>query len=74
MHPTQKPVVALLPLVHSFCPPSGITFDPFCGSGSSLVAAQHLGRNWLGMELDENGGEFTRSNDAWEGRSGRASA
>lgn len=53
LHPTQKPVAALLPLVHAFCPVGGLTFDPFCGSGSSLVAAQHLGRDWLGMELDE---------------------
>lgn len=53
MHPTQKPVAALLPLVHAFCLPGGLVLDPFAGSGSSLVAAQHLGRNWLGMELDE---------------------
>nr|WP_230975833.1 DNA methyltransferase [Acetobacter garciniae] len=53
MHPTQKPVAALLPLIHAFCPAGGLVIDPFCGSGSSLVAAQHLGRDWLGMELDE---------------------
>ncbi|MCH4092356.1 MAG: DNA methylase [Acetobacter sp.] len=47
MHPTQKPVAALLPLVHAFCPAGGLVLDPFCGSGSSLVAAQHLGRDWL---------------------------
>ncbi|GAA4477300.1 DNA methyltransferase [Gluconacetobacter asukensis] len=53
MHPTQKPVAALLPLVHAFCPAGGLVMDPFAGSGSSLVAAQHLRRDWLGMELDE---------------------
>ncbi|MFT8809431.1 DNA methyltransferase [Gluconobacter sp.] len=53
MHPTQKPVAALLPLVHAFYPPGGLVLDPFAGSGSSLVAAQHLDRDWLGMELDE---------------------
>lgn len=52
LHPTQKPVAALLPLVDAFCPAGGLVLDPFCGSGSSLVAAQHLGREWLGMELD----------------------
>ncbi|WP_342629777.1 DNA methyltransferase [Nguyenibacter vanlangensis] len=52
LHPTQKPVSALRPLIEAFCPPGGLTLDPFCGSGSSLVAARSLGRDWLGMELD----------------------
>ncbi|GBR41339.1 modification methylase [Neoasaia chiangmaiensis NBRC 101099] len=52
LHPTQKPVEALLPLVEVFCPPGGLVLDPFCGSGSSLVAARDLGRDWIGMDLD----------------------
>lgn len=52
LHPTQKPVSALRPLVEAFCSPSGLVLDPFCGSGSSLVAARELGRGFLGMELD----------------------
>jgi DNA modification methylase len=52
LHPTQKPVSALRPLVDSFCPPGGIVLDPFCGSGSSLVAAAHSGCDWLGIELE----------------------
>lgn len=51
-HPTQKPVSALRPLVESFCPKGGLVLDPFCGSGSSLVAARQCGRDWLGIELD----------------------
>jgi DNA modification methylase len=52
LHPTQKPVSALLPLISSFSNPGGTTLDPFCGSGSTLVAAQQLGRHFVGMELD----------------------
>ena len=52
LHPTQKPVSALRPLVDSFCPPGGIVLDPFCGSGSSLAAAAHSGCDWLGIELE----------------------
>lgn len=52
LHPTQKPLKALQPLVRAFCPPDGLVLDPFCGSGSSLVAARNEGRAYLGIELD----------------------
>jgi site-specific DNA-methyltransferase (adenine-specific) len=52
LHPTQKPVASLKPLLDTFCPAAGLVLDPFCGSGSTLVAARELGRDYLGMELD----------------------
>jgi DNA modification methylase len=52
LHPTQKPVDALRPLIDCFTQPSDLVFDPFVGSGSTLVAAAQLGREWLGIELD----------------------
>lgn len=52
LHPTQKPVSVLKPLIRSFTARGEIVFDPFCGSGSTLVAAQRLGRGYLGIELD----------------------
>ena len=51
-HPTQKPVMALLPLVETFCPPGGIVLDPFAGSASTAVAAKKCGRNFLCIEKD----------------------
>lgn len=54
LHPTQKPLSVLLPLVETFSTPESVVFDPFAGSGSSLLAAKSLGRSYLGMELDQS--------------------
>lgn len=51
LHPTQKPVSVLEPLVRTCSQPGDIVLDPFCGSGSSLIAARNLGRAFLGIEL-----------------------
>jgi DNA modification methylase len=52
LHPTQKPVAALVPLVRSFTLPGELVFDPFAGSGSSCAAALLTGRKYLGVEMD----------------------
>jgi site-specific DNA-methyltransferase (adenine-specific) len=52
LHPTQKPLQVLLPLVETFSSPGGTVLDPFAGSGSTLLAARMLGRSYLGIELD----------------------
>jgi len=53
LHPTQKPLSVLLPLVETFSAPQGTILDPFTGSGSSLLAAKTLGRSYLGIEHPE---------------------
>ncbi|MGB6131701.1 MAG: DNA methyltransferase [Acidobacteriaceae bacterium] len=53
LHPTQKPVVALAPLVRSFTLPGELVLDPFAGSCSSCAAALLTGRKYIGIELDE---------------------
>lgn len=52
LHPTQKPVAALAPLIRSFTLPGELVLDPFAGSGSSCAAALLTGRKYIGIELD----------------------
>jgi site-specific DNA-methyltransferase (adenine-specific) len=52
IHPTQKPVPVLEPLVRYSCPPGGLVLDPFAGSGAAGVAAVRSGRAFVGVELD----------------------
>jgi hypothetical protein len=52
VHPTQKPVeVCAIPIRHS-APPGGLVYEPFGGSGSTLIAAHMLGRRARVLELD----------------------
>lgn len=48
--PDQKPVALLDLLVRACCPPGGLVVDPFCGSGTTLVAARAAGRRALGID------------------------
>ncbi len=52
LHPTQKPIATILPLVEYSCPPGGTVLDCFAGSGSIGVAAQRLGCSFVGIEID----------------------
>jgi site-specific DNA-methyltransferase (adenine-specific) len=53
IHPTEKPVGILDPLIRYACPPGGTVLDPFAGSASTLVAARDSGRHAIGIERHE---------------------
>ena len=51
-HPTQKPVDLVSRMIANSSRPGEIVYDPFCGSGSSLLAAHQLRRVGYGCEID----------------------
>jgi site-specific DNA-methyltransferase (adenine-specific) len=53
LHPTQKPVRLMQALIELTTSPSHVVLDPFCGSGTTLVAARMLDRHYLGVEISE---------------------
>lgn len=53
LHPNQKPLGAISRLISTFSLSGATVFDPFCGSGTTLVAARNLGRRAVGIEIEE---------------------
>lgn len=53
LHPTQKPMSALVPLIRSFTLPGEWILDPFAGSASTCAAAMLTDRKYIGIEMDE---------------------
>lgn len=51
-HPTMKPVGLIAAMLANSCPAGGIVFDPFAGSGSTLIAAHGRGVRAFCVELD----------------------
>ena len=57
-YPTQKPLALLKRIIHSSSNECDIVLDPFCGSGTTCVAAEHLNRQWIGIEKSKNAKEI----------------
>lgn len=59
-YPTQKPLALLERIVQSSSNRGDIVLDPFCGSGTTLCAAQRLERRWIGIDREPLAIEITR--------------
>ena len=61
IHDTEKPVDLCKILIENSSNPNEIVFDPFMGVGSCGIAAEQLGRKFIGIELDSNYYEIAKS-------------
>lgn len=50
-YPTQKPMKLLERILEISSRPNDIVLDAFCGCGTAIVAAQNLGRQWIGIDI-----------------------
>jgi site-specific DNA-methyltransferase (adenine-specific) len=62
IHPTQKPVKLLEKLISIFTDEGDVVIDPVAGSGSTLIAADNLGRKGYGFEIKK---DFYKLATAW---------
>ena len=60
VYPTEKNLDLLKLIVQTSSNPESLVMDFFCGSGTTLIAAQELGRNWIGIDKSETAIEVTR--------------
>ena len=68
-HPTSKPAELVRRCVQNSSAPGARILDPFMGSGTTLIAAEQLGRLCYGIELDP--GYIDAAITRWEAFTGR---
>ena len=60
-YPTQKPLALLRRIVESSSDKGDIVLDPFCGCATTMVAAQQLGRRWIGIDIEKKSADLVVS-------------
>ena len=50
-YPTQKPLTLLERIIEASSIPGDVVLDPFCGCGTTIDAAEKLGRRWVGIDI-----------------------
>lgn len=60
-YPTQKPLALLERIIAASSNADDVVLDPYCGSGTTLVAAQKLGRRWIGIDASEEAVRMARA-------------
>src|SRR5208282_6216222 len=52
-YPTQKPLALLERIIQASSNPGDVVLDPFCGCGTTIDAAEKLGRDWIGIDVTQ---------------------
>ena len=52
-HPTEKPLPLMMEILKDFTNHGQTVLDPFCGSGTTIVACERMGRHGIGIEMNE---------------------
>ena len=60
-YPTQKPLALLRRIIAMGSNAGDVVFDPFCGCATAMVAAQQLGRKWIGIDISPKAAELVGS-------------
>ncbi|MBI5682245.1 MAG: site-specific DNA-methyltransferase, partial [Deltaproteobacteria bacterium] len=59
-YPTEKNLELLKFIIQSSSNEGDLILDCFCGSGTTLIAAQELNRNWIGIDKSEHAIKVTK--------------
>ncbi len=59
-YPTQKPLALLTHIIKASSNAGDIVLDPFCGCATTCVAAEQLGRGWIGIDISAKAAELVK--------------
>lgn len=59
-HPAMFPLHLIEEFVGLICPPDGLVLDPYCGSGTTLLAAKNKGRKYIGIDINPKYCNFSK--------------
>lgn len=59
-YPTQKPLALLERIIKASSNKGRVVFDPFCGCATACVAAEKLGRRWIGIDLSPRAADLVK--------------
>ena len=59
-YPTQKPLALYKRMIEASSNPGDMVLDPFAGCATTCVAAEQLGRQWIGIDIREESGDVIR--------------
>jgi DNA modification methylase len=62
-YPTQKPLSLLKRIIEASSNKGDIVLDPFCGCGTTIMASNELGRQWIGIDISKDALDITKNRE-----------